>query len=452
MAAARVLIAGVSARAAAASAARAGFAATMLDAFADRDLPQSVRGLSLPRDFGVPFSAGAAARAARDIPCDAVVYLSSFENHPDAVSALAAGRRLWGNAPAVLRRVRNPRLLMRALRQRGIPAPAVIVNANASNAPPSLCAHSSDAQGRVAVRPDGSVLAGRSALADRPGEASPKLAGGNPRRAKAGPNAPNEWLIKPLASGGGHGVRQWMEADPESRIPDPAGGIRPPRGCYLQQRVEGVPGSGVFVAAGGRAVPLGVSRQLVGEPAFGATGFRYCGNILAGAGDTQFGDDELIVPAACALAAAMAEAFDLVGVNGIDFMAHEGVPYPIEVNPRWCGSMELVETAYGISVFGTHAEACAAGTLPRFDLTQARQGTGAVGKAIVFAREDVAVGDTNPWLADATVHDVPHPGEHIAAGRPVCTVYAEAADAAACHAALVARAERVYAELAEWRR
>jgi predicted ATP-grasp superfamily ATP-dependent carboligase len=419
--AARVLIAGVSARAAAASAVRADFAVSVLDAFADLDLPAGVRGLSLPRDFGAPFSAGAAARAARDLACDAVVYLSSFENHPDAVSTLAAGRRLWGNAPAVLRRVRNPRILMRACRQRGIPAPAVIMSANDPNDPNE-------------------------------------------------PNDPNvnDWLIKPLASGGGRGVRPWMEpgagirdpgseepgthADPESWIPDPAEGVRPPRGCYLQQRLEGVPGSVVFVAAGGRASPLGVSRQLVGEPAFGASGFRYCGNILAGSGDTQFQEDERIVPAACALAAVIADAFDLVGVNGIDFIARDGVPYPIEVNPRWCGSMELVEGAYGVSVFGTHVEACAVGTLPRFDLIQARHGTGAVGKAILFAREEVAVGDTRPWLSDRTVRDVPHPGDYIAAGRPVCTVYAEATSATACHAALVARAERVYAELAAWRR
>ena len=415
MTAARVLIAGVSARAAAASAVRAGFAVSLLDAFADLDLPAGVRGLSLPRDFGAPFSAGAAARAARDLACDAVVYLSSFENHPDAVRTLAAGRRLWGNAPAVLRRVRNPRLLMRACRQRGIPAPAVIMSANDPN----------DSNDR------------------------------------------NDWLIKPLASGGGRGVRPWIKpgpgvgirdpgseqpgsrADPESRIPDPVEVL--PRSCYLQQRLEGVPGSVVFVAAGGRAAPLGVSRQLVGERAFGASGFRYCGNILAGSGDTQFQEDERIVPAACALAAAIADAFDLVGVNGIDFIARDGVPYPIEVNPRWCGSMELVEGAYGISVFGTHVEACAAGTLPRFDLIQARHGTGAVGKAILFAREEVAVGDTRPWLSDRTVRDVPHPGEYIAAERPVCTVYAEAASATACHDALVARAERVYAELAAWR-
>ncbi len=166
-----------------------------------------------------------------------------------------------------------------------------------------------------------------------------------------------------------------------------------PRGCYLQQRIEGVPGSLVFVAAGGRSVPLAISRQLVGDPAFGADGFTYCGNILAAAGDPHFRQDEALVDTASATARTVVKEFGLVGVNGIDFVAADGVPYPIEVNPRWCASMELVERAFGLSVFGAHAAACASGTLPVFDLSQARQGARAVGKAVVFARRDVDDGE-----------------------------------------------------------
>jgi predicted ATP-grasp superfamily ATP-dependent carboligase len=75
-----------------------------------------------------------------------------------------------------------------------------------------------------------------------------------------------------------------------------------------------------------------------------------------------------------------------------------------------------------------------------------------VGKAIVFARRDVVAGDTRDWLGDATVRDVPWPGERILRDRPVCTVFAEGRDAAACHAALVRRAERIYEQLAAWER
>jgi predicted ATP-grasp superfamily ATP-dependent carboligase len=378
-----VLIAGVSTRAAAESAARAGYRVTALDAFADLDQAPSVRALSLPRDFGVPFSAAAAARASRALDADVVVYGSGFENHPSAVRLLACGRELWGNSPDVLRRVRHPRLLADELRQRGFSTP--------------------------------NVHEGRSE-----------------------PDLSIDWLMKPRASGGGHGIRPWRP------------GMRVSARHYLQQRVEGTPASVVFVAAGGRAVPLGVSRQLCGDWAFGARGHRYCGSILTTPASAQWPGG--LVEAACALAAAVAQAFGLRGVNGIDFVARGAVPVAIEVNPRWCASMELVERAYGISVFAIHAAACAGKTLPAFDLHAPLPGPTAWGKAVVFARRDVVAGDTRPWLDDPDIRDVPRAGERIAAGRPVCTVLAKEVDHRACYEALVARAESVYARLAQWKR
>src|SRR5688572_8353435 len=79
----------------------------------------------MPRDYQRPFTARAAARASRTIDCDAVAYLSSFENHPRAVRALAHGRALWGNSPEVLARVRNPLMVADAMRNRGFAVPVV---------------------------------------------------------------------------------------------------------------------------------------------------------------------------------------------------------------------------------------------------------------------------------------------------------------------------------------
>jgi predicted ATP-grasp superfamily ATP-dependent carboligase len=388
---------------------------TALDAFGDLDQHASVTACALSQRF----TAHAAARAARNIQCDAVAYLSNFENHPGAVRTLAAGRALWGNAPDVLRRVRDPFLVSETLARRGFAVPAVC----------------SGEPGTVNLEP------------------------WNPGTLEPG----SRWLVKPFASGGGRRVRAWR---PGSQIP---------RGCYLQELVDGTPGSVVFVAAGGRAVPLGMSWQLVGEDAFGAAGYKYCGNIFMAAGDTRGADDESLMNHACALCRVAAEEFSLVGVNGIDFVARGSIAYAIEVNPRWSASMELVERAYGLSVFSAHAGACAAGVLPEFDLAAARRGVRAVGKAVVFARRDVVVGDTRAWLSRSTgtgepvgpalpvapalpaheiaeIRDVPHPGERILAGRPVCTVFARGSDGAGCHAALVQRAERVYGELARWER
>jgi predicted ATP-grasp superfamily ATP-dependent carboligase len=110
--------------------------------------------------------------------------------------------------------------------------------------------------------------------------------------------------------------------------------------------------------------------------------------------------------------------------------------------------MELVEQAQGVSLFGMHADACMRGVLPPFDLTRRPLRSGVHGKAIVFARGDVVVDDTQGWLADSSVRDVPHEGDRIAAGQPICTVFAAASDDATCHERLVERAERIYADVA----
>jgi predicted ATP-grasp superfamily ATP-dependent carboligase len=375
----RVLLAGVSTRAAAESAVRAGFDVFAIDAFGDLDHPVR-QTMTIVR----PFAPHDAAEAARAIACDALVYLSNFENHPAAVDAIAAGRVVWGNSAPVLRRVRDPLVVMDSMRRRSFVVPEVVVE-NTDATDPGI----------------------------------------------------RRWLVKPVASGGGHGVTDW----------EPAVAI--PRGSYLQEFVDGTPGSVVFVAAGKRAVSLAVTRQLIGDEAFGSTGFRYCGSILASEHDTQFARGSALVEAAGDLARAATEEFDLVGVNGIDFLARDGVPHLVEINPRWCASMELVERAHGFSVFGAHGDACARGVLPDFSFG-ARHGmtrVRAVGKAIVFARRDTAVGDTRAWLRDPDVADVPHPGETIRRGRPVCTVFARSGDDRSCYHALVRRAARVYAEL-----
>jgi predicted ATP-grasp superfamily ATP-dependent carboligase len=382
-----VLIAGVSTRAAAESAARAGFRVTAIDAFGDLDQYPSVTVHTMPRRF----TAHAAARVARRVVSDTAVFLSSFENHPKAVAILTAGRALWGNPPDVLRRVRNPQALSDALRRAGCAVPTV--------------------------------------------------SSGDPQTTKP-------WLVKPLCSGGGRGVRQWRP------------GTRVPRGCYLHEFIGGIPGSIVFAAAANGTVPLGFSQQLAGESAFGAAGYQYCGSILTQADD--FGtsrSDSTLFDDARRLCEVVGGEFGLVGVNGIDFIARNGRANAIEVNPRWSASMELVELAYGLSVFRAHANACADGVLPQFDLSATRRESGAVGKAIVFARQDVIVGDTRAWLSAPpvergmrAVRDIPRRGERIGAGRPVCTVFAGGCDTAACHAALVQRAQNVYATLAGWAR
>ena len=366
-----VLLAGVSTRALAESAARAGYRVVAIDAFGDADLRAVADVIPLHRDGAQPYGPMAAARAAASVRTELVAYTSNFENHPTAVALLARGRRLLGNPPEVLEQVRNPILLARSLAARGFAVPVT-----RASAPP-------------------------------------------------GPRDARRWVLKPRRSGGGHGTVEWT------------GSGSVPRGAYLQERISGPAGSIVFSANGSDVVVLGLTRQLVGLRAFGARGFRYCGSLLASSGASLFVHQPDLLSRATALARATTAIFGLRGLNGIDFIAGDGVPFPIEVNPRYSASMELVERATDVSLFALHRAGCDGqlGNPPR-------PTRDVLGKAVVFARHDGVVDDPRRW--DVELADVPHPGERIAAGRPICTVFARGRDGDACAAALSAAAERVY--------
>jgi hypothetical protein len=175
------------------------------------------------------------------------------------------------------------------------------------------------------------------------------------------------WLRKPLRGGGGIRVREWR------------GGKLPP-GTFLQERIDGIPCS---AAAVGETV-LGVTEQLVGLRAFGVRGYRWCGNLVP---------PRVPVPRdqVQEICSRLVAEFGLRGPYGVDFMWDGERAWVVEVNPRPPASLEVIDPAR------------------------------AAGKAVVFATEDVVVGELEG------VRDVPHPGERIAKGRPICTVVATAA-------------------------
>jgi predicted ATP-grasp superfamily ATP-dependent carboligase len=56
----------------------------------------------------------------------------------------------------------------------------------------------------------------------------------------------------------------------------------------------------------------------------------------------------------------------------------------------------------------------------------------------------VTLGETREWLRDPAIADVPHPGERISRGRPICTVFASGRNAGACLRALAWKARTIY--------
>jgi predicted ATP-grasp superfamily ATP-dependent carboligase len=251
-------------------------------------------------------------------------------------------------------------------------------------------------------------------------------------RSSAPPDSRIQWLIKPRRSGGGQRIRSW----------NGRGSV--PRSAYLQQRIAGLPGSLLFVANGRRIVPFGLTRQLIGDRRFGAAAYRYVGNLLSSSRAPLFPKEAELLRRIGEAAQLLTESFGLVGVNGIDFMARGGIPYPIEVNPRWTGAMELAERAYDLPLFDWHREGCG-GQLPVFDLGDARRRGPTRGKAIVFARGPIVLPDTRQWLGSPWIADLPQPGERIGAGHPICTVFGSGADSAAAMGELLAGQARLLA-------
>lgn len=371
-----ILIVGVSVRGVAESAVRSGLQHRIVavDHFGDFDLGLFCTYRAIKRDLNLPYDPGYLIQASAGQTFDGLMYVANLENYPSVVEAVAAGKPILGNDPAVLASVRDPARFFEFLARGGIPAPKIAFHSK----PPDL---------------DSDTI----------------------------------WLRKPLRSGGGHGIAVHRPGDP----------LEP--GYFLQECLDGLPCGAVFAADGRDACLLGISEQLIGRNEFGADGFRYCGSILGpiGVRPAEWGD---LVERIRRIVRAVTREFHLVGVNGIDFILKGQIVYPIEINPRYTASMELIEWAYRLNIFQTHLDACH-GTLPDFDLL-VHPCEGYFGKAILFASQALVFHDPRRWF-DCGVRDLPVEGEQIAQGKPVCTVFSRGPSRLTCYNQLICAAVEI---------
>jgi len=382
----KILVVGISARAMAASAVRSGYPVVALDAFGDRDLKELTESWSLRRDFKTAYSPEAVYTASRNLSFDAVAYTSNLENYPEILARFDGNHRIIGNSPQIVASVRNWVDLFDRLELAGFSAPkTVLVGQN---------------------HPVGSGC---------------------------------RWLVKPLLSGGGHGISVY---DPEAQ---PVFGNE--NGDYvLQEYIPGRPCSASFVANGKECTVLGITEQLIGMPPFGSRGFRYCGSVLPIPEALDPDSGNRILGEIRRLAEFLTQEYGLIGVNGIDFILSNGRVYLTEVNPRYSASMEIIEIAYGLPVFHLHVQSVLNGALPDFDPGVELEGGKSCGKGYIYAEKDVTAPDTDGWHARG-IRDIPQSGEKIRKDGPVCTVIVERRTPEEALAELIRRANELKEEI-----
>lgn len=481
-----LLIVGASVRAAAGSARRAGLPVVAADLFNDADLVDLCDRTWLVTDYPAGFATPIGEFAGP------WVYTGGLENHPAWVDRFARLATLWGNQAAALQAVRHPLQLARVLRTAGFRFPATFCGSLLQDQ--VLQQSEPDAAARTAETPLESTASQARSPQPSPAARNPvqtpehsagskqnaassaqaayphtNAANPNAAHAKAAPtNAAHaataaglgaayrpdgdemvlgkrertsRWLRKPLASAGGQGVHavevdaaqaaRWLAATKfDEGLPEHTVGTERPnewlRGDVLQQFVPGSSRSACYVAAEGRAYLIGVTRQLVGCRWAGANGFQYVGSIgpLPLRPDVRRQWERL----GCLLA----DTFGLCGLFGVDAVVDRVGITPIEVNPRYPASLEILERGLGVHALPWHLAACRGEPLEWDAEPLRREPAGCFGKAILYAPRDFLMpaelanrarqaARRTSW---PTIADIPHAGSAIQTGHPVWTIFA----------------------------
>lgn len=314
----------------------------------------------------------------RAIEPPAWLYTGALENHPELVDQMAWIAPLLGNPGDVLARVRSPWELAAALKRANLLFPETRASADG-------------------LPHDGS------------------------------------WLTKSYAGASGSGVRSL-------EIPLPfREGLGERSGIVYQRRVHGIPCAAVYVAAGGAATLLGVTRQIIGQPWLGAHGFQYAGSI----GPWPISD--VVHATLIKIGAILASEFELAGLFGIDCILRSDDVWVLEVNPRYTASVEIVERATGTSAVAEHVQACGGinDATPVIVCSLPRPADGGArvadrtnyyhGKALLFAKRGLEIPQA---FADFTIDEAAHTpwprladispaGTRIELGRPILTLFAD---------------------------
>ncbi|MDH5788759.1 MAG: ATP-grasp domain-containing protein, partial [Candidatus Bathyarchaeota archaeon] len=219
-------------------------------------------------------------------------------------------------------------------------------------------------------------------------------------------------VVKPFRGFGGAGVREARNVQELKQAFRDASLFD--NKVLIQEYISGTPASASSMSFTDNAVVLTLNEQLLGMHEVGQREpFGYCGNVVPLSVTAAIKD-------ACKNVVEKAVLhFGLVGSNGVDLViSEEGVPYVIEVNPRFQGTLECVEQVLRTNIVETHVKACVQGILP----TTAKKTSSFCVRLILFAPQRLVASDLNTFDG---VRDIPLPRVIIEEGEPVCSVVVE---------------------------
>tara|TARA_R110002072_G_scaffold302999_3_gene491145 strand:+ start:88329 stop:89549 length:1221 start_codon:yes stop_codon:yes gene_type:complete len=400
-----LIIIGSSVRAAAQSAVHAGFRPWCIDQFGDRDLTAISPNVHTVRDWPNEIES-----VIQSFPQADWVYTGALENRPVLIERLSQLRPLCGCNLETLSRLRDPLWIVDTLTKASLPCLPVIV-------------------------PD----------SDNPVSSSTES---------------GEWVIKPLASAAGIGVRDLSAGSAGTTSLD---------GNYLQQKARGRVISGLYLAVEDSTLLIGLCEQLCrGDDADGLH-YVYSGSVgPLNTGDVPVGVFEQARKIALAIAARLrAEHIPLRGLIGIDFVldAETDELWTLEINPRYTASVEIYERVFSWPLMQWHVAACRGQDSNAVELLDSRSFNGewqVHGKLIVYAERDFAAPDIVPLVERLSangvkesiidVADIPQLKTPIRKDEPICTLLTAQENFATCRAMLTAGAHELLSlihELAE---
>jgi methenyltetrahydromethanopterin cyclohydrolase len=330
-----ILVVANSARMLAQSAQAEGYAPLVIDCFGDCDTRGYCEDIQQIASLNINHIQPALTYFLDRYPLAGAVYGSGFEEYPEALAYLCERIRIDGNNAQIFIRLQNKREFFSILTKKNILYPEISFT-------------------------------------------KPKIN--------------QEWLIKPMQSQGGVGIRRYR------------GNESIESGYYWQRYLNGAVHSIIFLANGKDCQAIGYNRQW--QIALNNRDEFIFAGLINHACLTSCQKD-LVTD----WVAALVPEYELIGLNSLDFIMSEDGIYLMEVNPRPTAAMQL----YGSGLLALHITACQ-GKLTH----QPKQTSGYCAYEVIYAKEEIKVPDEMAWPDYAM--DLPRGGSIINPGQPICSM------------------------------